>query len=75
MAEVTEILNKLIERTREQKVSWKTTNQPQIFVAVIGKISVMILVNRAGDPVLRVLNEEGEVIEALDSGIGAGENW
>ena len=68
MAEVTEIFSKLLERTRETKVLWKSTPSPQTFVAVIGDHSVMILVNDLGQAIFRVNNKTGETIETM-SGI------
>ena len=65
MAEVTEIFSKLLERTRESKVLWKSTTSPQTFVAVIGDHSVMILVNDSGRAIFSVNNKTGETIETM----------
>ena len=73
MAEITDVLERLVERTKENKISWKSTPDPQSFVAVIGNNSVMILEDNVGDIVLRVLNEAGEIIETLDTGIDSGD--
>ena len=65
MAAVTEILERLIERTKENKVVWKSTPAPQTFVAVIGDNSVMILVDGSGQVMFRVNNKTGETIETM----------
>lgn len=75
MAEITDVLERLIQRTKENQVPWKTTPEPQTFVAVIGNVSVMILRDRVGDTVLRVLDKAGETLETLDSGVSNDEDW
>ncbi len=72
MAEVTEIVNKLLERTEDGKVSWKTTADENTFAAVVGNMSTLVLGYR--DPLrrqmvqLRILNNEGREIETWDTG-------
>ena len=66
MAEVTEILTTLLERTREDKVGWQTTADESTFLAVLGKASVTIEESEyTNKVVLRILNQEGRLIESL----------
>lgn len=66
MAEIVDILDTLIERTRENKVLWKPTSSPQTFVAVIGNSSVMIVMD-SGLATLRINNKAGDPLEVLDA--------
>ena len=76
MAEISDILTELIDRTGRNKVNWQPTSDEQTFLASLGTASVMILEDQAGDAVLRILNLEGQEIERLDSGIeGEGRTW
>ncbi len=71
MAEVTDIITKLLERTNENKVSWQTTADEDTFIAVVGNTST--LVYGYGDPrsrqevQFRILNSEGREIERYDT--------
>jgi len=65
MAEISDILTTLLERTRQDKVGWQTTVDESTFVAVFGKASVSIV--EFGYPetvMLRILNQEGRQIES-----------
>ena len=42
MAEIADIITKLLERTNEDKVSWKPTANEDTFVAVVGNISTSV---------------------------------
>jgi hypothetical protein len=42
MAEITDVLNRVIERTEQGQLNWKPTASEQTFVSVIGDRSVMI---------------------------------
>ena len=75
MAEISDILTTLLERTKQDKINWQTTADDYAFLAVFGKTSVMI---REEDSefdftvvskplVLRILNPEGREIERLSS--------
>ena len=75
MAEITDILTKLLERTNQDKVRWQPTSDEQTFVAVLGNLSVMVLRDSIGDPVLKILNKAGREIEVLDGGVGSGTEW
>ena len=71
MAEIADIISKLLERTNEGKVSWRTSVDENTFTAVVGKTST--LVYGYGDPrsrqevQLRILNSEGREIERYDT--------
>ena len=71
MADVTDILTKLLERTNQDKVSWQSTVDESTFLAVVGNTSVAIN-EEYGDYghlqyVLKILNQEGREIERLGS--------
>ena len=75
MAEISDILIKLLERTNQDKVTWKHTSDERIFIAVLGKASVMIREDRNYDLLLRILNPDGREIDTLDSGTALGRQW
>lgn len=64
MAEIYEIIPKLIERTDQDKLPWQTTADEETFVAVVGNLSVSIA-PRGYHYFFQVLNEEGREIEHL----------
>ncbi len=84
MAEITDIVSKLLERTEQGKVNWKpghaadeSTFYPAIlrlstderpFFTVIGDNSVLIQLRDPG-VVLRVLDKNGRELERVDSWI------
>lgn len=76
MAETSEILARLLERTNQNKVNWQSTAQDQVFIAVLGNSSVTIREweNFGSQNGLQILNDEGRVIEELDSD-GVGSSW
>ncbi len=75
MAQITDVLTRLIERTSEGKVPWQTTTDEQTFVAVYGKLSALIQIDDYDDIVLKIL-KSGNEIERLDSTEeAAGKNW
>ena len=67
MAEITDVLSKLLERTQEGKVQWQPTSNELTFVAVVGNLSVMILSDAYGVN-LRILDKSGNDIETIHSG-------
>ena len=75
MAELSEILQKLIHQTEMNNVSWTTTADDDTFSAIVGELSVMSLTDLAGDFVLRIFNIDGRLIESLDSGAASGKNY
>ncbi|MDA0734202.1 MAG: hypothetical protein O2860_06430 [Chloroflexi bacterium] len=77
MAEITDVLAKLLERTNENKVNWQSTSDENTFVAVLGNLSVSIGTLGEWDErvVLHILNREGRVIESLVGGTGQGNQY
>ena len=75
MADITEILDKLLERTTQGKVPWKSTAGEQTFVAVIGNLSVMILRDAGHQPALKILDKSGREIDVLDADRSEGRKW
>ena len=70
MAAISDILAKLIDRTKQDKVQWQPTASEQTFVAVIGNNSVMISSPRGllvPDVILRILDKNGRELGRLDS--------
>lgn len=70
MAEITDVLTKLLERTNENKISWKTTVDEATFVAVIGNLSVAVspyFDSFDEDIRLQILNREGEEVDRFDA--------
>jgi hypothetical protein len=67
MADVTEILTKLLERTNQDRVWWQTTADEDMFVATFGNISVSITKDPEGNTYLQILNKSGMEIERLTS--------
>lgn len=76
MAEITDVLTKLVERTGQNKVGWKPTADEKTFMALIGDNSVTISSPKGlyvPDVVLRVLDKDGREIDRLDSTAKGGE--
>ena len=42
MADMMEIASKLTQRTSERRITWKPTADPSSFVAVVGKLNVIV---------------------------------
>ena len=70
MATMTDILAKLLERTRAGKVPWKPTNHDDTFAAIVGELSVVIDMDWRGIgsdmPTLRVLNSAGRLVDWIN---------
>ena len=66
MAEITDVLTKLLELTKENKIGWQTTSDEDVFSAVFGNQSVLVsgetLINLSS---LKILNKAGVEIETL----------
>lgn len=67
MAETSDILARLLERTNQEKVNWQSTSADDVFIAVLGNSSVRIteFFHDGMHAVLSILNEEGREIENL----------
>ena len=69
VADITDKLAKLVERTRQNRVRWKTTADDDAFGAVVGNVSVIIssvqVDQYAYAPMLKIVNKDGIDIEEL----------
>lgn len=65
MAEITDVIAKLIERTDQGKVPWKPAADEQTFIAVIGDASVTVSKDTVLGAGMRVLDKSGREIYAL----------
>ena len=66
MAVITEILDKLLERTNQDKVIWKSTADERAYLAVIGKNSVVVQQDhRLFGFEMRILDQKGREIDQL----------
>ena len=69
MADMNEIAVKLMERTGETRIPWKSTVNPNSFSAVIGNLSVMISsqATRTNRTVIKlaIFDEKGAELEFL----------
>ena len=74
MAELSEILAKLLQRTNDNKIDWQPTATKNNFKAVFGGLSVTIDLDVDGDPFLRILNKSGIEIERLIC-LNTGSHW
>lgn len=69
MADITEVFQKLVQRTNEGKVLWKSASDSRTFVAVVGNNSAMISHDDfLESKILTIFNSDGVVIETLDGG-------
>ena len=76
MAEITDIITKMLERTNENRISWQSTANEDTFIAVVGDTSTSVSTSDGGDQVLfRILNKEGREIERYDTDFATVENW
>ena len=73
MSKIAEVLERLIRRTSDGKLSWQTSVDPDRFLAVVDTIGVTIKrlgrVSTVGDEryQLEILNEQGKTIEELET--------
>ncbi len=66
MAQISEILLKLLERTNQDKVIWKSTVDERAYITVIGNNSVVIQQDhRPYGFEMRILDEQGREIDRL----------
>ena len=75
MADMNEIAAKLMERTSETRIPWKSNVNPNSFSAVIGNLSVMISSQATGvtnqtSIKLAIFDEKGTELEFLQYGGG-----
>ena len=71
MVEIKEVVEKLLERTDQNKVVWESTVTENTFIAVIGNLGVSIALPRPAvinDCVsFRVLDKTGQVLHEVNS--------
>ena len=71
MADISDILTKLLERTNQDRIGWQTTADDYTFLAVLGNSSVSIsevfIYGYDDSYVLKILNNEGREIERIAS--------
>ena len=76
MATMTDVLAKLLDRTRAGKVPWKPTNHDDTFVAMVGQVSVVIDMDWRGIgsdmPTLRILDSNGRLVDWINVDTGDG---
>lgn len=66
MAEITDILTKLLERTNQDKVNWKSAINERAYITVIGENSVVIQQDdRLYGIEMRILDDQGREIDRL----------
>ena len=71
MAKIKEVVDKLLERTEQNKIGWQPTVTENTFIAVVGDLGVSIALPRPAlidDTVrLRVHDKAGEVVQELNA--------
>jgi hypothetical protein len=68
MAEISDILTSLLERSKQDKINWQLTANEFLFLAVLGKTSVTIEeLSIERNMILRIRNQEGREIESLST--------
>jgi len=67
MDAILQVLEKLLARTNEGKIPWKTTVEEQSFAASFGATSVVIEKLFLGGYHFRILDEAGDEIESVTS--------
>lgn len=69
MADMTQILALLIDRSRNRKLAWRTTASPNAFLTTLGEVSVAVSMISRGidDPhyELEILDQQGRSVESL----------
>ena len=68
MANMTDILTKLIEKSRDGKIAWRDTSSKQKFLAMLGETGVAIDFDTSTDVYeLQVIDKHGRVIESISA--------
>lgn len=65
MANLEDIAEKVLERTREGKLSWEITVDEDVFQAVIGENSILVTEHRSFLHSIRILDEQGRELDTL----------
>ncbi len=69
-AEINDIILKLLERTDQGRVDWEATVNEDVYVAVIGNLSVSLNQDFRKGVTVQILDEQGREIRALSSSSG-----
>jgi hypothetical protein len=75
MAEITDVLLKLKERTTQGKVAWRATPESQTSVATIGSNSGQTMAELLPIAVLSILNASGDEIEKFQAAVSDDDYW
>ena len=67
MAEMTDVIHKLAERTSEGRVPWKTAVGESSFSARLGNLLVLISSDSSSNIRLSVRNEKGAEVDSVES--------
>ena len=74
MAKISDIIVKLIERTIQGKVRWKTSAGKDTFVAVIGNSSVMVSKEVVTGVEMQILDKSGQEIYQIGGSLSGRES-
>ena len=74
MADMAEVIDKLLQRTLQNKIRWKPTAVETSFAAVVGSFSAIISLHEDPwdidmEPRLRILDSAGKEIDRYDASI------
>ena len=67
MAEMSDVITKLAERTGEGRIPWKTAVGESSFSARLGNLLVLISASSSGNIRLSVRNEKGTEVDSVES--------
>lgn len=68
MADMTDILTKLIEKSRDGKIAWRETSRKQKFLAMLGETGISISSDATnGVYELQIIDTHGRVIESMSA--------
>ena len=78
MDTMTQILEKLVERTQEGKINWRTTVDPDAFAAVIDTLGVVVssrgpsLMEHSPYFKIQIMNRNGKTAEVIETADASG---
>ena len=71
MADLNQILKSLVDRSRDQKITWRTTASPETYMTTIGEVSVAVSIasRQSGNTLyeLEIIDSRGVSVENLRS--------
>ena len=72
MAEISQILERLVTRSEDRDLNWRTTAKPDYYLTTLGEVSVVVgMINRGIDATqyeLEILDRRGRSVETLTTG-------